>query len=221
MEEDKIDNGMDISVRMALISHLSDAMHDDSEELKNRINFIKSVVMKYVPKDIETTTDELDDMWSQVSGSENEKYKDNWVSQMGKDAMDQLDDLTIYKEKSDNESMKNLNEEVSKIKKMMGLNEIEMGDDEINWDDTNEIYVKVYGTKEGEIGTPYGRAWETKNYYGFISQRDLERLGNNPIRDIDVEGITEFDDEPSDDQIYNSGNYEGGISHGGSNWQGR
>lgn len=207
MGEDKIDNGMDISVRMALMSHLSDAMHDDSEQLKNRINFIKSVVMKYVPKDIETTTDELDDMWSQVSGSENEKYKDNWVSQMGKDAMDQLNDLTI----------KNLNEEVSKIKKMMGLNEIEMGDDEIEWEETNEEYLRVYGTNYTPKDNPYG----PQKYYGFISKRKLERLGNNPIRDIDVECIREYDDEPSDDQIYNSGGYEGGISHGGSNWQGR
>lgn len=109
MNEDETGGGMDISVRMAIMSHLSDAMHDDPKLLQTRLNFIKSVVRKFVPKDIETTTDELDDMWFQISGSDAEKEEEPKYKLPGfDDTMDALDNLSIRKEE--------VNESIEKIK---------------------------------------------------------------------------------------------------------
>lgn len=107
MNENEMGDGMDISIRMAMMSHLSDAMHDDPQQLQKRIKFIKSMVMKFVPKDIETSTDELDNMWTQVSGSEDDetpKYKLPGFN----DTMNDLDNLSIKNEK--------VNESIQKIK---------------------------------------------------------------------------------------------------------
>jgi len=52
MHVKKFENfGLDIKVRMVIMSHLSDIQDAqnsmDSKELNNRINFVKSLIMKY------------------------------------------------------------------------------------------------------------------------------------------------------------------------------
>ena len=59
--------GRDISVQMAIWSHLSDIEYDSPEQRKIRCNFIKLLVAKYIPKDVEVNEDKLDALYDQVS----------------------------------------------------------------------------------------------------------------------------------------------------------
>jgi len=66
---------MGTSWRMAAMSHLSDAqeliaMGFTSEEnrqlINNHINFAKSIIMKKIDRDDETTDEELNELWTKV-----------------------------------------------------------------------------------------------------------------------------------------------------------
>ena len=59
--------GRDISVQMAIWSHLSDIEYDSPEQRKIRCNFIKLLVAKYIPNNIEVNEDKLDALYDQVS----------------------------------------------------------------------------------------------------------------------------------------------------------
>jgi hypothetical protein len=133
----------------------------------------------------------------------------------------------------------NLNEEVSRIKGMMGLNEgqkhsytenfggnFSKEDDPIVSDDIEWDYPSDRNLDKARQGgydsiAVYG--------YGTMNHRTIHYKGIADIHsdgEVDLENITdiEIDDswEPSDDQIMNQGNYEGGISYGsGDSWQGR
>lgn len=104
---------------------------------------------------------------------------------------------------------KKIIEEVSQIKKMMGLNEsVSLPPnkmDKIDWQETDEVYVKVRGTYMNSS------SMEHEEYSGYILQSKLEEGGLNPS---DIEDIKEDNREPDDDYIYNQGNYEGGIKYG-------
>lgn len=132
---------------------------------------------------------------------------------------------------------KTLNEEVSRIKGMMGINEGQ-----------KHSYTENFGgnfSKEddpmvsGDIDWDYpsdkdldkARGYDAITVYGtgFWKDRTIHYVGVADIRidgEVDLENVSdiEIDDswEPSDDQMMNQGNYEGGISHGsGDSWQGR
>jgi len=62
-------SGYDLSVTMAIMSHLSD-LQEVSKGSRDRINFIKVLVKKYIPKDIEVNTDKLDALYDQVSNGD-------------------------------------------------------------------------------------------------------------------------------------------------------
>jgi hypothetical protein len=59
--------GRDISVQMAIWSHLSDIEYDSPEQRKIRCNFIKLLVAKYIPNNVEVNEDKLDALYDQVS----------------------------------------------------------------------------------------------------------------------------------------------------------
>ena len=136
---------------------------------------------------------------------------------------------------------KTLNEEVSRIKGMMGLNEarkhnynewfggigsVGKEDDpmvtgDIDWDYPRDRDLdKALEGGYNEI-TVYGTGFQNDRTIHYKGIADIHSDG-----EVDLEHVTdiEIDDswEPSDDQIMNQGNYEGGISHGsGDSWQGR
>ena len=62
-------SGYDLSVRMTIMSHLSD-LQEVSKGSRDRINFIKVLVKKYIPKDVEVNTDKLDVLYDQVSNGD-------------------------------------------------------------------------------------------------------------------------------------------------------
>jgi hypothetical protein len=68
-EEDDINEGFgrDISVQMAIWSHLSDIEYDSPEQRKIRCNFIKLLVAKFIPNNVEVNEDKLDALYDQVS----------------------------------------------------------------------------------------------------------------------------------------------------------
>lgn len=137
---------------------------------------------------------------------------------------------------------KTLNEEVSRIKGMMGINEAQkhaytegFGDDrghesdtiEVDWEDPSDEdltdaqkdgyeYIEVYGshfTDKNQQGTTHYKGMAPIVYDGAELYADLEN-----VTDIEID----TDWEPSDDDMMNQGDYEGGISHGsGDSWQGR
>lgn len=137
----------------------------------------------------------------------------------------------------------NLNEEVSRIKGMMGLNEGQkhsytegFGDDrgkeseanddiEVEWEDpSNEELSDAHkqGFKEIEVYGTHTVEWEGTTHY--VGVAPIVYDGAQLYADLDNVSDIEIDTnwEPSDDQIMNQGNYEGGISHGsGDSWQGR
>lgn len=79
-----------MNVNMVIWSHLSDMLYDDRETLTNRTNFLKLLVDKVVPRDVEMTEAELNKLWKEASG--NEKSSD-FPGFEG--TMDDLDDLKI------------------------------------------------------------------------------------------------------------------------------
>ena len=135
---------------------------------------------------------------------------------------------------------KTLNEEVSRIKGMMGINEAKrhsytegFGDNrdggtlDIDWEDPRDEdlaaaqkggydSIEVYGStfeSENEVGTTHYKGMAPIVYDFVELYADLENVSNIEI---------DTDWEPSDDQMMNQGNHEGGISHGGGDsWQGR
>jgi hypothetical protein len=109
--------GRDISVQMAIWSHLSDMEYDSPERRKTRCNFIKLLVAKYIPKDVEVNEDKLDNLWDQVSnrdwsGSALDDVSEEPTNDMPgfEGTMDSLNNLSIRK---NDETM---NESVKKIK---------------------------------------------------------------------------------------------------------
>jgi len=109
--------GRDIGVRMAIWSHLSDMEYDSPERRKIRCNFIKLLVAKYIPKNVEVNEDKLDNLWDQVSNRDwSGSALDDVSEEPTKDipgfegTMDGLDSLSI---REDDEMM---NESVKKIK---------------------------------------------------------------------------------------------------------
>lgn len=111
------DDGMDMRVTMAIFSHLSDLLHDSPETRRIRTNFIKSLVKKYIPKDVEINTSKLDALWDAVSqGDFSGKALDDVSEEPTGDmpgfegTMDGLDSLSI---REDDEMM---NESFKKIK---------------------------------------------------------------------------------------------------------
>lgn len=129
---------------------------------------------------------------------------------------------------------KNLNEQVSRIKDMMGLNEGQkhsytegFGDDrgdksetndtiEVDWEDPSDEELSdahEQGFKEIEV---YGSTWDDKNMVGtthYVGVAPIVYDGAQLYADLDNVSDIEIDTnwEPSDDQIMNQGNYEGGI----------
>ena len=69
-EVDEMEGGDDLSVRMAILSHLNDLFVGDPSSRKTRVNFIKVLVRKFVDKDINISEDKLDDLWEEVSGGD-------------------------------------------------------------------------------------------------------------------------------------------------------
>ena len=59
--------GRNIGVQMAIWSHLSDIEYDSPEQRKIRCNFIKLLVAKYIPNNVEVNEDKLDALYDQVS----------------------------------------------------------------------------------------------------------------------------------------------------------
>jgi hypothetical protein len=109
--------GRDISVQMAIWSHLSDMEYDSPERRKIRANFIKLIVAKYISKDVEVNEDKLDNLWDQVSnrdwsGSALDDVSEEPTGDMPgfEGTMDGLDSLSI---REDDELM---NESFKKIK---------------------------------------------------------------------------------------------------------
>lgn len=107
---------------------------------------------------------------------------------------------------------KKIMEEVSQIKKMMGLNEeVNLPDSKMNkidWQETDEIYVKVRGVLMDSS------RMEQQEYSGYILQSDLEQHGIDPSFIVDIK---EDYREPGDDYFANRGNSEGGIGYGSKN----
>lgn len=109
--------GRDISVQMAIWSHLSDMEYDSPERRTIRSNFIKLLVAKYIPKNVEINEDKLDNLWDQVSNRDwSGSALDDASEEPTKDmpgfegTMDGLDSLSI---REDDEMM---NESIKKIK---------------------------------------------------------------------------------------------------------
>jgi hypothetical protein len=109
--------GRDISVQMAIWSHLSDMEYDSPERRKTRCNFIKLLVAKYISRDIEVNEDKLDNLWDQVSNRDfSGSALDDVSEEPTKDmpgfegTMDGLDSLSI---REDDDMM---NESIKKIK---------------------------------------------------------------------------------------------------------
>lgn len=103
----------------------------------------------------------------------------------------------------------NLNEQMARIKEMMGFVNEDMGKsnpmENIDWEETDEVYVKVRGNHfdaDQQIN---------QDYYGYVLQSKLGEGGQ--INFMDVVDIKMDDREPTDDEIYNMGNYEGGIKY--------
>lgn len=73
----------------------------------------------------------------------------------------------------------------------------------IDWEETDEVYVKVRGNHfdpDQQIN---------QDYYGYVLQSKIGEDG--AINFMDVVDIKMDDREPTDDQIFNQGNWEGGI----------
>jgi hypothetical protein len=60
------EEGTDMSLSMAVMSHLSD-LQEEAPELRGKINFIKALVMKMDNK-TQISTDELDSLYSKHNG---------------------------------------------------------------------------------------------------------------------------------------------------------
>jgi hypothetical protein len=140
---------------------------------------------------------------------------------------------------------KTLNEEVSRIKGMMGLNEgqkhsytenfggnfskeddpIVSGD--IEWEDPSDRQLALAHKDNADKIKVYGSTWEPENEVGtthYVGLAPIIYDGAQLYADLENVSDIKIDDswEPSDDQIMNQGNYEGGISYGsGDQWQGR
>jgi hypothetical protein len=67
--EESSTGGYPLSVRMAIMSHLSD-LQEKNRDSKDEINFIKVLIRKYMSKDIEVDTDKLDALYDQVSSGD-------------------------------------------------------------------------------------------------------------------------------------------------------
>lgn len=67
--EESSTGGYPLSVRMAIMSHLSD-LQERNRDSKDEINFIKVLIRKYMSKDIEVDTDKLDALYDQVSSGD-------------------------------------------------------------------------------------------------------------------------------------------------------
>ena len=63
------ESGFPVPVRMTIFSHLSD-ISDTTPGLRDRINYIKVLVSKFIPENIEINTDQLDQLWQQVSNGD-------------------------------------------------------------------------------------------------------------------------------------------------------
>lgn len=129
-----------------------------------------------------------------------------------------------------------LNEQVSRIKGMMGKimneqfedtqisnpeeNEDTMpSSDDIDWDwkNAHRQIMKGKVDPEGSFVRIYGTDENGQHYKGTIRVSG-DDFSEDPVENIEID----TDWEPSDDDMMNQGNYEGGISHGsGDSWQGR
>ena len=134
---------------------------------------------------------------------------------------------------------KTLNEEVSRIKGMMGINEAQKHGYTENFggnfskEDDPEVSGDIdwdYPSDKDLDKARQGGYTEINVYgTGFMNDRTIHYVGIADIHsdgEVDLDHVTdiEIDDswEPSDDDMMNQGNYEGGISHGGGDsWQGR
>lgn len=126
-----------------------------------------------------------------------------------------------------------LNEEISRIKGMMkkittegfGGNFSKEDDPivsgDIDWDYPSDKHLdKARNGRQAAIRV-YGS--------GFLNDRTIHYVGNAnifPDGEVDLDNVYDVEEdtswEPSDDQMMNQGDYEGGISHGGGDdWQGR
>lgn len=54
---------MNIKIRLAAMSHLSDLQETSDPEKSKKIDFVKLLIMQ-LEDDRETTTDKLDDLWN-------------------------------------------------------------------------------------------------------------------------------------------------------------
>lgn len=59
-----------IGVKMAIFSHLSDLTHTSPEELNKQINFVKVLLNKFLPDNLEVGTHQLDDLWHEVNSGD-------------------------------------------------------------------------------------------------------------------------------------------------------
>jgi hypothetical protein len=140
---------------------------------------------------------------------------------------------------------KTLNEQVSRIKDMMGLNEAQKHsytenfggnfskeDDsivsgDIDWEDPSDRQLALAQKDNVDKIKVYGSTWDGENEVGtthYVGLAPIIYDGAQLYADLENVSHIKIDDswEPSDDQMMNQGNYEGGISHGsGDSWQGR
>lgn len=77
-----------MNVNMVIWSHLSDMLYDDRETLTNRTNFLKLLVDKVVPRDVEMTEAELNKLWNEANGNKKSSDIPGFEG-----TMDDLDDL--------------------------------------------------------------------------------------------------------------------------------
>lgn len=118
-EVDEMAGGDDLSVRMAILSHLNDLFVGDPSSRKTRVDFIKVLVRKFVDKDISVSEDKLDDLWEEVSSGDlsgnalNKSESEEPMKDMPgfEGTMDGLDSLSI---REDDDEM--MNESIKKIK---------------------------------------------------------------------------------------------------------
>jgi hypothetical protein len=117
-EVDEMAGGDDLSVRMAILSHLNDLFVGDPSSRKTRVDFIKVLVRKFVDKSINISEDKLDDLWEEVSSGDlsgnalNEPSPEESQRDMPgfEGTMDALDNLSIREDDDEmmNESIKNI-----------------------------------------------------------------------------------------------------------------
>ena len=113
-----------MGVQMVIWSHLSDMEYDTPQRRKIRCNFIKLLVKKFIPKDVEITEAKLDDLWDKLSNGDTKgamsALEDSPEEPM-KDipgfegTMDKLNSLSIRKDDTMNESVKKIKSEFKRF----------------------------------------------------------------------------------------------------------